>query len=415
MDLIVGAGVSGISYANFAEGDFLIIERDATPGGYCRTTKRNGFVWDYSGHFFHFQHPQIEEYICQNIAPELLVQVDKHTQIFYNGKYVDFPFQKNIHQLDKEEFIDCLYDLFTTSSRTPHTFKEMVYANLGKSISEKFLIPYNEKLYACDLDCLDMNAMGRFFPKVSREEIIRNFREKDIKGSYNSHFTYSRNGAIEYINSLLKNINNSKIAYNEELRTIDPIRKIAVTDHREIHYDRLISSMPFPELLSKVGIPYPDKLFSWNKVLVFNLGFDRKGDDQVNSWIYIPSKEFIFYRVGYYDNILSDDRMSLYVEIGFPQDATLQSESIYLERVLQDLNKIGVISNQNLVDYETILMDPAYVHINQNSMQAVARYKEELAKHDIYSIGRYGSWTYCSIEDNILEAKEIAELLSSGK
>lgn len=51
MDLIIGAGVSGISYANFTRDDFLIVERDATPGGYCRTTKRNGYVWDYSGHF----------------------------------------------------------------------------------------------------------------------------------------------------------------------------------------------------------------------------------------------------------------------------------------------------------------------------------------------------------------------------
>ena len=35
--------------------------------------------------------------------------------------------------------------------------------------------------------------------------------------------------------------------------------------------------------------------------------------------------------------------------------------------------------------------------------------KEILEKNDIYSIGRYGSWTYCSIEDNILEARELAE------
>lgn len=408
MDLIIGAGISGISYANFTHDDFLIIEKEKDPGGYCRTTKRNGFVWDYSGHFFHFQHPRIEEYVCRNIAQDSLVRAEKHTQILYDRKYVDFPFQKNIHQLDKEEFIDCLYDLFTAPETTPHTFKEMVYANLGKSISEKFLIPYNEKLYACDLDHLDMEAMGRFFPKASREEIIRNFREGNDE-SYNSHFTYSRGGAIEYINSLLKNIDESRIAYDETLLKIYPDRKMAVTDRREIHFDRLISTMPFPELLSKSGIIFPDRLFTWNKVLVFNLGFDRKGDDRVNSWVYVPSKEFIFYRVGYYDNILSSDRMSLYVEIGFPGDATLRTESEYLDRVLMDLKKAGIVSDQRLMDYEAILMNPAYVHINRESLSAVSRYKEELGRWGIYSIGRYGSWTYCSIEDNIREAEELAE------
>jgi hypothetical protein len=35
-----------------------------------------------------------------------------------------------------------------------------------------------------------------------------------------------------------------------------------------------------------------------------------------------------------------------------------------------------------------------------------------LAQSEIYSIGRYGSWTYCSIEDNIKEAKALANELN---
>lgn len=53
-------------------------------------------------------------------------------------------------------------------------------------------------------------------------------------------------------------------------------------------------------------------------------------------------------------------------------------------------------------------MKPAYVHISKESQEAISRYKSILKEKDIYSIGRYGSWTYCSIEDNILEAKEVA-------
>ena len=96
MDLIIGAGISGISYANFIKNDYLLIEKENEPGGYCRTIKRNGYVWDYSGHFFHFQHPNIEEFVCQNLSPSSLLKVEKHTQIYYKGDYIDFPFQKNI-------------------------------------------------------------------------------------------------------------------------------------------------------------------------------------------------------------------------------------------------------------------------------------------------------------------------------
>ncbi len=412
MDLIIGAGISGISYANFTPNDFLIIEKENEAGGYCRTIKRNGFIWDYSGHFFHFQYPDLERFVCKNIPSASLLSVEKHTQIYYKGKYIDFPFQKNIHQLDKEELIECLYDLFATEAHAYSTFKGMVYANLGKSIAEKFLIPYNEKLYACDLDILDMDAMGRFFPKANKEEIILNFHSQN-NSSYNSHFTYPRGGAIEYVNSLLQNIDCKKLFLNEKLERIDIRKKIAFTDQREIKYDHLISSLPFPKLLDKCEMNYSDE-FSCNKVLVFNLGFDSKGNDHVNSWIYVPDKEFIFYRVGYYDNIMDTNRMSLYVEIGFPENQNLIKEGLYLEQVLEGLRKMGIVTTQKLVDYETVLMNPAYVHINKKSMEAVERYKNLLAKNDIYSIGRYGSWTYCSIEDNIIEAQSLAKRIGNN-
>ena len=413
MDVIIGAGVSGISFANFTNRDYAIIEKEKEPGGYCRTIKRNGYVWDYSGHFFHFQHPDIEAYVCKNIRPDTLIHAKKHTQIFYKGRYVDFPFQKNIHQLEKEEFIDCLYDLFATEDQACSSFKEMVYTKLGKSIADKFLIPYNEKLYACDLNSLDMNAMGRFFPKVNKEDVILNFRAKN-DASYNSNFTYPRGGAIEYITSLLSNIDSNKLYLNEELLSINVDKKIAITNKREIKYDHLISTLPIVQLLQKCSMEYPSEVFTCNKVLVFNLGFDSKGDDVLNSWVYVPDKEYIFYRVGYYDNIMNTDRMSLYVEIGFPEHQNLENEKFYLYRVLKDLKRIGMITTQNLVDYEVVLMDPAYVHIRKESIQEVIRQKALLANYDIYSIGRYGSWIYCSIEDNIIEAKALAERLNNS-
>ena len=59
--LIVGAGVSGLAFADrLGSEDYLIVEAESEIGGYCRTVRQDGFVWDYSGHFFHFRHPEIE-------------------------------------------------------------------------------------------------------------------------------------------------------------------------------------------------------------------------------------------------------------------------------------------------------------------------------------------------------------------
>ena len=408
MDLIIGAGVSGISYAGFTKNDYVIIEKEAEVGGYCRTIKRNNFIWDYSGHFFHFQDPSIKEYVCKSLTKDVKHGIKKFTQIFYNNNYIDFPFQKNIHQLSKEELIDCLYDLFSADEKDNYSsFKEMVYSKYGRSIAEKFLVPYNEKLYACDLNSLDVNAMGRFFPKASKKEIILNFKNKDNL-SYNSTYSYPLGGAIEYIKSLMDYVNADNVFLNEQLVSVDIKNKIAKTTKRDIEFDNLISTIPFPQLLKACGEEYSSEDFSSNKVLVLNLGFSDKGDDTVNNWIYIPSKDYIFYRVGYYDNILKTDRMSLYVEIGFPEDQELKSDEYYLEKVLQDLIKMNIVTFQKLIDHEIVLMNPAYVHVTEKSKEMLDFYKKKLAKDNIYSIGRYGSWRYCSIEDNILEARELA-------
>ena len=411
MDVIVGAGVSGLAYAGFSKNECLLLEKDAEIRGYCKTIKWGDFVWAYSGHFFHFRDTFLEDYICRNMVHDDIRYCEKHTQIFYRQKYIDFPFQKNIHQLDQDEFIDCLYDLFTTTGNDYFTFKQMLYAKFGQSIAEKFLIPYNEKLYACDLNRLDVDAMGRFFPYADKEEIIRNFK-KTNNNSYNSHFTYPRGGAIEYVKSLASYIGKSNICLNECVKSIDVTEKTIKTDKRELKYDNLISTMPFPLLMQCCSMEYDTDIYSWNKVLVFNLGFDKKGKDVFNNWIYVPSKDFCFYRVGYYDNIFATKNMSLYVELGFGKNTDVIDVEYYKEKVLDDLKKAGIITDHKLIASHFVIMDPAYVHITKESIRDVEEKKKVLARNNIYSIGRYGSWTYCSIEDNILEAKALMERLS---
>ena len=405
MDIIIGAGATGLSYAAFSDRDYCIIEADKEIGGYCKTIKQDGFVWDYSGHFFHFRNPEMEEFICKHISQETILRCHKHTQIKYGDRYIDFPFQKNIHQLPQSEFIDCLYDLFCNSQTEYSNFRDMLYCKFGRSIAEKFLIPYNEKLYACDLNTLDCNAMGRFFPYANKEEIIANFKQSD-SSSYNDYFTYPRGGAIEYINSLKRRIPDDRLFVNERVIRIDLSQKRVVTDKRELNYERLISTIPFPQLLKMCGIEYDTSIYSWNKVLVFNLGFDSKGNDTRNNWVYFPNKKTCFYRIGYYDNIFNSDRMSLYVELGFDKDASIDVE-YWFNKVLEDLRSSGIITTQQLISSHCVIMNPAYVHINERSVADVEDKKSLLAQHDVYSIGRYGSWTYCSIEDGMLEAKAL--------
>ena len=418
--LIIGAGVSGLATAaalsDRGDHDLLVLEADSEIGGYCKTVTKDGFVWDYSGHFFHFKHKEIEAWLREHMKGQRILEVEKRSFIHYKGESIDFPFQKNIHQLPKQEFIDCIYDLYFAAApkellgkhaveKTNETnFKEMLYGRFGRSIAEKFLIPYNEKLYATDLSSLDKDAMGRFFPHADLTDIVRNMKEAD-NATYNAAFTYPEGGAIQYVHALASAVRPESIVLNEALVGIDLETKIARTTKRAIKFERVVSSAPFPKLLQITGETYDPKIFSWNKVLVFNLGFDSKGDTSAH-WVYFPDRECVFYRIGYYDNIFDTARMSLYVEVGFAKDATVDVAATKA-RVLADLKKNGVVTTQKLVADHSVVMDPAYVHITQASMAEHTRLSAKLASRGVHAIGRYGGWKYCSIEDNIVEAREL--------
>ncbi|MDB4954562.1 MAG: Protoporphyrinogen oxidase-like protein [Myxococcales bacterium] len=414
--VIIGAGVSGLGYANWwreahPDAKVIVLEAESEPGGYCRTVVRDGFVWDYSGHFFHFKDPAIEAWLRARMPGQDIGTVERIAKIRYAGRDIDFPFQKHIHQLPQDEFIECLVELYfrPTGEAPPRSFGEMLYRKLGKGITEKFLRPYNEKLYAIDLDKLDVDAMGRFFPHADIADIIANMRKEKTPQGYNATFTYPAGGAIQYINALLRDLPAGTVAVDEPAVALDLAAHTVTTPRRTIRFDHVVSSAPLRTLAKICSVPHDASVFTSNKVLVFNLGFDRKGLRDLH-WMYFPDPSLVFYRVGWYDNIIGGDRQSLYVEIGAPDGATFDVDALRA-RVLADLKRERIITDHQLVAHHHVVLDPAYVHITKSSLAETARLKALLAARDVHSVGRYGGWTYCSIEDNLLETRALATRL----
>ena len=419
--VVIGAGASGLSFANWYRrlhpaAKVLVLEADAEPGGYCKTVVQGGFVWDYSGHFFHFKDPSIEQWLRERMPGQEIKTVVKRSTIRYAGLDIDFPFQKHIHQLPKDEFLECLVDLYFRPKPTaegPSSFGDMLYQRLGTSITEKFLRPYNEKLYATDLERLDPDAMGRFFPHADIADIIANMRPKPpgiaSDGGYNATFTYPAGGAIQYIHALLADLPPDSVSCGEPVMQIDLGAREVVTPKRRIQFGKVVSSAPLPALARMTGMVHDASVFTSNKVLVFNLGFDRKGPRDVH-WMYFPDPTLSFYRVGFYDNIFDTDRMSLYVEIGATHNAAVDPDALRA-RVMNDLVREGIVDDHQLLEHHHVVLDPAYVHITKASLAETQRVRDGLALAGVHSVGRYGGWTYCSIEDNMLETQALARTI----
>jgi protoporphyrinogen oxidase len=102
--------------------------------------------------------------------------------------------------------------------------------------------------------------------------------------------------------------------------------------------------------------------------------------------------------------------MSLYVEIGARTDEAFDVDALR-ERVLADLARERIVDGHRLVAHHHVVLDPAYAHITKASLAETARLRAALAAKGVHSVGRYGGWTYCSIEDNMLETRALAAKL----
>lgn len=342
-----------------------------------------------------------------------LLKVERASSIYFRNRYIDYPFQANIHQLELADFLHCLADMHAASGEThapPRSFREMVHSRYGHALSEMFFIPYNEKLYSISAETLDPESMGRFLPHIDFSGLLsgaaRAVDGKAAGAGYNAEFCYHKDGARAYVKALAAYIPKDAIRLEANCESIDTAHKMARVAGETVRYDRLIISAPLPSILRLTGRTPPAGLLTANKVMVFNLGFDRPSL-RPEHWVYYPEPEWVFFRVGHYDNILGQDRMSLYVEVSMPQDTNPDTDAL-LERALSDLQRAGVTDGHKLVSSARVVLDPAYVHITTSGQAFANQCYEELTAADVVPIGRYGRWKYCSIEDNIVEAYDLA-------
>jgi len=403
--LIIGAGISGLTFAcQKRNEDYLIVERDPVYGGLCQSFYDQGFVWDVAGHFFHFHSEKTRAYFRSLMNGKAMRKAIKCAKVYYNGQFMDAPFQYSIHQLPSEEFIECLTDLYYAGSYEDDlTFEQFVRHRYGNGIAEKFLIPYNEKLYACKMNELEKSAMEAFLPKLDFSMLMSFYRGQKGK-TYNDSFDYPINGCIEFINCLVEQLDSSCIHLNEKVTSVDTDNRIAKTTQYEYKYEYLINTAPL-NVFARMAEESYDGL-SYNQVLVLNLGFDKESVDKAVSWVYFPGST-LFYRIGFYNNIAGTDRLSLYVEIGYKANETIDVEDA-LRQTLYDLRKIGVITDHRLLAYKPYIIDPGYAHITSQGKEFANAFIAKMMTKDIYMIGRYARWEYSAMDDAMEQAFDLA-------
>jgi protoporphyrinogen oxidase len=416
--VIIGAGFAGIAAAYRLKDNYLILEKEARPGGLCRTDIIKKFVFDYTGHFLHLRKPETTDFVMKNSGTKL-EKVSRKAYIYSHGVYTDYPYQVNNYGLPGAivaENLAGFLSVKTKSSVSRKNFKEWILTALGAGIAKNFMVPYNLKLFKYPLEKLTLEWMGRFVPSPSIDEVMQGIMPKGKGGvGYNAAFYYPEKGGIE---SVIKGLYKS-VEKNSELRA--KVRKIDIKK-RVVHYgngkkevyEKLISTMSLPALVKLTGDKKLIKAASVLKatsVYCLNIGF--KSSDKFNKhWVYVPESKYPFYRIGFPSEVVSGNApagyASVFTEVSFRGSPPKGIDA----KIIKGLMDMGIIKNSRdiVVKHPKILKD-AYVIYNNEREKAVPYLTRALEKRGIYLAGRWGKWEYSSMEDAILEGFEAAEII----
>jgi protoporphyrinogen oxidase len=131
-------------------------------------------------------------------------------------------------------------------------------------------------------------------------------------------------------------------------------------------------------------------------------------------WLYVPEERYPFYRVGIYSNAVPSMAPpgcgSLYVELS--DRGPLPAVADLMPSVNEALVAAGVLhSPQDVLFAELREVQYAYVVFDHHYYDALAQLMPFLESHGIFPRGRYGSWTYNSMEDCMMLGRDIAALL----
>ena len=87
-NIVIGAGISGLSFGYFSKKPLIIFEKENTVGGLCKSIKDNGFTFDYSGHFIHIKDKKIK-YLIEKLIGKKLLTIKRNSVILFDKKISD--------------------------------------------------------------------------------------------------------------------------------------------------------------------------------------------------------------------------------------------------------------------------------------------------------------------------------------
>ncbi len=413
---IAGGGLAGLALGHHLKGsniDFKILERDYRVGGLLKSETHQGYTFDTGGSHIIFSRDSSTLKEMVNLVGNVVMH-RRRTVIHYRGNFIKYPFENGIFMLSPQERFEILLDFVNNigkEKKKPENLKDFFVQLFGEKIVEKYLGPYNEKIWKRRIDEIAMAWSEDRLPKPPVEDVLRAAVGIETEGYLHQlRFFYPLHGGIESIARSLGEELRENVKVGNEVKGIKPEDDGIVVNGE--FYDYLISAIPLPSLLKILGgdLEKLSKELDYNSVTVVGLGV--RGNLPDYHWAYIPDKDIIFHRIAflsnYSPNMAPENRGNIIAEISHKP---CEEPREVIDKTIEGLEKIGIG-----VEVETAkkwVNHYAYVVTDKNYFKILPEIRKILKEMRILTLGRHGNWEYLNMDAVWKRAKEMSEVLRS--
>jgi len=414
--VIIGAGPTGLGAGyrlqELGYQDWTILEASDHVGGLATSfTDTDGFTWDIGGHVM-FSHYPYYDRLVDRLMGEDYTTLQREAWVWMENRFIPYPFQNNIRDLDPQTVYDCLVGAIRAGRQAgttpPANFREWVHATMGDGIADHFMIPYNFKVWATPAELMNYVWIGERVSVVDAEALLRNvlFEQPDKQWGPNSTFRYPLHGGTGFLYEGMRKYVADHLELNCPVSRVDPVAKQVITaDGRTFRYDVLLSTMPLNLLVDQLETAPAEVTraagdLAWSGSHIVGIGIDRPVDSDKN-WVYFPEADVPFYRVTYLSNYsphltAAPGQFSLLTETSHSRHKHEDPDTI-VDRVIDGLVKTGLMRES---DRELIVArwrcSPAmsYPVPSVGRDAALGTIQPWLRSQNIWSRGRFGGWLY---------------------
>jgi protoporphyrinogen oxidase len=418
---ILGGGLSGLTLARLLHerGEkVIILEAEPVYGGLCRSHTDKGFTFDTGGsHIIFSRDAEVLAFMREMIAKNEQ-RNDRNTKIFYQQKFVKYPFENGLAELPPDDRFACINGFVRNliaiekgEVPAPRNFREWIYATFGAGIAECYMVPYNEKIWKYPTEKMSHHWVDGRIPRPPVEDIIKSAIGIETEGyTHQSVFSYPLDGGIE---ALVKAIAQPVLPFLRTGFRVTSVKKAGaswtISDGTSaIKADRVISTIPVQHLLPclenvPANVLEACRALVYNSLICVNIGI--KGPLPALSWMYIPDKKLgktnrISFPSNFSRHAAPEGCSAVLAEITHqPGDeiASMSDEELTRE-VTGMLAAMGICSTEQVI-FTSVERQPfAYVVYDLGYLKNIAIVREYCQSSGIPLVGRFSQFEYLNMD-----------------